>query len=177
MTAISAERSKRRITVPQGAQQVSSDPGTELTAVLGSCVGACLHDPVAGVGGMNHFLLPEPTPHASRNVVYGAQAMELLINAMLHRGARKDRMRAKLFGGANVMHGLSDVGAANAAFALHFLEEEAIPLVARSLGGTRARRVRFHPASGEAFMRAVADAPVETRPAPPPKPPSDITLF
>lgn len=166
------------ITVAQGAQAVSGDDGAVMTTVLGSCIAACLYDPVARVGGMNHFLLPAPGPHASRRIVYGTQAMELLINGMLNLGSRKGDIRAKLFGGARVMGGLSDIGATNIDFATRFLVDEDIPCVARSLGGTQARRVRFWPTSGRANQRMFAptqamepgaSAPIRSAP--------DITMF
>ena len=129
-----------------------------LTAVLGSCVAACLRDPVAGVGGMNHFLLPEARESGSEQVIYGAQSMELLINAMLKQGARKERLEAKIFGGARMIAGLSDIGRGNGEFARRFLRDEGIPCLAESLGGTMARRVRFWPLSGRARQMLLGDA-------------------
>ncbi len=83
------------------------------TTILGSCVAACLHDPLAGVGGMNHFLLPGDDNEDPGNLRYGVHAMELLINALLGLGAKRDRIEAKLFGGAHVVHNLADIGARN----------------------------------------------------------------
>ena len=166
------------ITVAQGSQAVSDDADAVMTTVLGSCVAACLFDPVRRVGGMNHFLLPAPGPHASRRIVYGTQAMELLINAMLKLGSRKGDIRAKLFGGARVMDGLSDIGAANIGFAVQFLLDEDIPCVARSLGGSQARRVRFWPTTGRASQRIVAPTQAfETATAAPVKAAPDVTMF
>ncbi|WP_299815767.1 chemotaxis protein CheD [uncultured Jannaschia sp.] len=157
------------LNVAQGTHAVSTDPEAVITTVLGSCVAACLFDAGAGLGGMNHFLLPESTAHSSRNVIYGAQAMELLINDMMKKGAHKERMRAKLFGGARMVDGLSDIGAANAAFALQFLEDEGIPCIAASLGGKNARRLRFWPTTGRATQKCFATtAPAVARPAPAP---------
>jgi len=155
----------QKIHVIQGEYHVASDPNVMLTTVLGSCVSTCLFDPVAGVGGMNHFLLAEQTGRGSEDAMrYGAYAMEMLINGMLKRGARRERFQAKLFGGARMMAGLSDVGADNAKFALKFIEDEGIVLTGHSLGGTAARRVEFWPASGRARQRLNA---VEEPPPPP----------
>ena len=166
------------IQVPQGTHAVSADAGAVMTTVLGSCVAACLYDPVAGVGGMNHFLLPEADAHASRRIVYGAQAMELLINDLIKLGGRKADMRAKLFGGARVVRGLSDIGRANAEFAVLFLREEEIPCVSQSLGGTSARRVRFHPVGGRAGQKRIEqDVPVVARVPSAAVADPDITLF
>jgi len=141
-----------RIHIVQGEQAVSEDPSVVLGTLLGSCVAACIRDPVAGVGGMNHFLLPGD---GTRQVLetsmrHGVHAMELLLNALLRHGARRDRLEAKLFGGANLMRGLTDVGALNASFAEEFLRREGIANIGGSLGGERGRRIQFWPVSGRA---------------------------
>jgi chemotaxis protein CheD len=130
-----------------------------LTTILGSCVAACMHDAEAGVGGMNHFLLPggreeKPGPDAKR---YGVQSMELLLNALYRKGARRERLQVKLFGGARVVEGLSDIGQQNAAFAEQFLHDEGITLSGGSLRGDQARRVQFWPVSGRARQMALVD--------------------
>ena len=152
----------KKVHVIQGEHAVSTKSDALMTTVLGSCVAACLHDPVAGVGGMNHFLLAETADGArvkDEEMRYGAYAMEVLINEMMKLGARRDRIEAKLFGGAKLFEGLNDVGAANASFARRFLEDEGIPIVASSLGGRRARRVEFWPVSGRARQREVDQNP------------------
>ncbi|KAK0331538.1 hypothetical protein LTR94_028535, partial [Friedmanniomyces endolithicus] len=126
-----AEGQERRLHVGQGEHRVTDDPHVVLSTILGSCVSMCLRDPVARVGGMNHFLLPEASSadvgaEASRR--YGAYAMELLINEVLKAGGRRDRLEAKLFGGGRMFDGLRDVGRANADFAERFLRDEGIQL-------------------------------------------------
>ncbi len=145
-----ANPNERRVNVVQGEQFVSDDPNLVLTTLLGSCVAACIRDPVAGVGGINHFLLPGDRTPASDSVRYGVHAMELLLNALLRHGARRERLEAKLFGGANLMRGLTDVGAMNAAFATDFLKREDIRHVGGSLGGEAGRRIQYWPVSGRA---------------------------
>jgi chemotaxis protein CheD len=173
---------ERLIHVIQGDYAVARDDSAVLTAILGSCVAACLRDPVAGVGGMNHFLLPEAKASSSEQVLYGAQSMELLINALLKAGARKERLEAKIFGGARMIAGLSDIGQSNGAFARRFLRDEGIPCLAESLGGDKARRIRFWPASGRAkqmLLGAGQDAALSPPPPPPRRPPAgnDVELF
>jgi chemotaxis protein CheD len=158
----------RRIHVGQGEHHVTGDPEVMLTTILGSCVAMCLRDPQAGVGGMNHFLLPDgPGTGTGASRRYGAYAMEILINEVLKIGARRDRLQAKLFGGGRMFESLADVGTANADFAERFLQDEAIPMVGGSLRGAGARRVQFWPVTGRALQRAVADL---RPPAPPPAP-------
>jgi chemotaxis protein CheD len=103
---------------------------------------------------------------------HGVHAMELLVNGLLARGARRDRLEAKLFGGARMVTGLTDVGRQNALFAERFLQRESIPVVNSSLGGDQARRIQFWPVSGRVrhlFVEKQANAVFEAerrRPAP-----------
>jgi len=140
----------------QGEHLVVDDADTVVSTILGSCVAACLRDPVAGVGGMNHFLLPGRND-GSEGIQYGAYAMEVLINALLKRGARRDRLEAKLFGGARMVKGLTDIGSQNARFARTFLEHEGIPYLGGSLGGSSARRLLYWPVSGVAHQHRLSE--------------------
>ena len=167
MMSAAALDTAQRIHVGQGEHYVTSDPDTLLTTILGSCVAMCLRDPEAGVGGMNHFLLPEGAgagTDAGRR--YGAYAMEVLINDVLKAGARRDRLEAKLFGGGRMFDSLKDVGLANADFAERFLRDEAIPVVGGSLRGLGGRRLHYWPVSGRALQRAVTDSHVPVAVAP-----------
>jgi len=149
--------SEHRINLVQGQYHVSSDPDLVLTTTLGSCIAACIRDPLAGAGGMNHFLLPDggddSGPEALR---YGVHAMELLINQLLRCGARRDRMEAKLFGGARLIDNLADVGAKNAEFAVTYLSREGIRYAGGSLRGHKARRIQFWPVSGRIRQLTIA---------------------
>lgn len=152
------EDRRRKVHIIQGEYHVTDDPDIVLMTLLGSCVAACIRDPIARVGGMNHFLLPghEQKSGASEAERYGVHLMELLVNGLLQRGARKNRLEAKLFGGARTMEGLSDIGARNAAFAERFLRNEDISFVGGSLGGDNGRRVQFWPVSGRARQSVMA---------------------
>jgi len=172
----------RKVHVIQGEFVVMDDPGVVLTTILGSCVAACLRDPHIGVGGMNHFLLPGAV--GDDGLRYGVQAMELLVNGLLRRGARRERMEAKLFGGARLFDGLTDVGDQNAAFAERFLRDEGIRHVGGSLRGDQARRIQFWPTSGRARQillaktsNAVFTAERKRRPIAPPEAAGGLELF
>ena len=134
--------------VIQGEQAVSNDPGVTLQTVLGSCVSACLYDPDSGLGGMNHFLLPDDG--STTDIRHASAAMERLVNALLKAGARRGHLQAKLFGGARIMPNLPDIGRRNGESALKFLQSEGIACTSQSLGGAQARRIRFWPATGRA---------------------------
>ncbi len=130
-----------------------------LVTVLGSCVSACIRDSRTGIGGMNHFMLPEngngvrePLSESAR---YGAYAMEVLVNELMKLGARRDRLEAKVFGGGAVMAGLTqaNVGERNAAFVLEYLRAEGITIAARDLLDVHPRKVYFFPRTGRALVK------------------------
>ncbi len=116
-----------------------------------------MSDPEVGVGGMNHFLLPSGGQSGQLSFRYGLLSMELLINGMLKLGARKEKIQAKLFGGATMNKNLPKIGKSNSAFAIEFLKNEGIKCVSKSLGGARARKIQFIPATGKARQRFVQD--------------------
>jgi chemotaxis protein CheD len=132
-----------------------------IVTVLGSCVAVCLRDKVAGVGGMNHFLLPNDgsnqTGLLTESARYGVYAMELLINHLLKLGANRSRLEAKVFGGGNVLRGMTinNVGERNAEFVLDYLHNEEIPIFAKDLLGEFPRKVYFFPDTGKVMVRKI----------------------
>ena len=127
--------------------------GALIVTVLGSCVSACLWDPVRRLGGMNHFMLPGATGAASATL--GVYAMEVLINRMLKLGAERSRLVAKVFGGASVLEGMDalNVGMQNGAFVLEFLAEERIPVAAQDLYDVCPRKVYFFTRTGKVLVK------------------------
>ena len=156
MTALSSGRSRSdAVHVGQGSHSVSADPELMMSTVLGSCIATCLHDKALQIGGMNHFVLP-PGPSGRLQESVGVHLMEVLVNDLMKQGCRRQDLVAKLFGGANVLVQGSTVGERNIAFAQSFLSTEGISCVAESVGGVRARLVRFWPASGRAQQMLLA---------------------
>ena len=165
-SVITMSDGEQKIHVVQGEYHVTDDDSVVLTTILGSCVTACIRDPIVKVGGMNHFLLPDGADGAmSRGLQYGVHAMELLVNGILQRGGRRERLEAKLFGGARLALNLPDIGRRNADFANDFLRREGIAYCGGSLGGSSARRIQFWPCSGRARQSTVGDSAVRTIPA------------
>ena len=149
--------------ITQGEFAVGDTDDEVISTILGSCVAACLWDPVAGVGGMNHMLLPDGDNGRGN----GVNAMELLINAIIHKGGAKSRLQAKLFGGSQMNANGSGIGKRNSEFTLSFLEAENIECESQSLGGEQARRVQFWPATGRARQKLVGRIdPVVIEPTP-----------
>jgi len=142
--------------------------GGAVTTVLGSCVSTCLWDPVERIGGMNHFMLPGDTAHPdspwAASARFGVYAMEVLINDMIHLGADRRRMVAKVFGGARLLAGFErlDVGAKNSEFVLEFLRVEGIRILAKDLLDVCPRKVHFFVDSGKVQVKRLALSPSET---------------
>jgi chemotaxis protein CheD len=168
-----------RINIVQGEYHVSTADDVSITTLLGSCVAACINDPIARVGGMNHFLLPGEDTASPLVARHGVHLMELLINGLLKKGAMRPRLEAKLFGGARTMRGLGDFGLANARFAQEFLRREGIPIVGGSLGGETGRRIQFWPATGRARQKMVraSDEPLHSLPGLPANTGGELELF
>ncbi|MYN03107.1 chemoreceptor glutamine deamidase CheD [Pseudoduganella sp. DS3] len=130
-----------------------------IVTVLGSCVSACIRDRVTGVGGMNHFMLPDGGSDAgspvSASARYGTYAMEVLINDLLKAGARRENLEAKVFGGGAVLKGFTaiNVGERNAAFVQTFLKNEKIRIVAEDLNDIYPRKVYFFPRTGKVLVK------------------------
>ena len=141
-------------------QYLVVDDGTALVTVLGSCIAACVRDPLLQLGGMNHFMLPEGNVGDGAPARYGSYAMELLINELLKRGASRRRLEAKVFGGANVLKGFTSnpVGTRNAEFVLAYLDAEQIPVVAEDLRGIHPRKVWFFPETGKVMVNRLPHA-------------------
>ena len=143
------------VKIISGDWYVTNDRNEMLTTILGSCISACIRDPVAGIGGMNHFLLPGdaggvPTADAAR---YGTYAMESLINTIIKMGGRKDRLEIKVFGGGNVISSSAKIGSKNAQFIRDFLMKEGYHIASSDLEGDQPRRVHYYPATGKVMLK------------------------
>lgn len=130
--------------------------GKEIIAtVLGSCVSTCIRDRETGLGGMNHFMLPED-PNKDRRgdaLRYGCFALERLLNELFKRGARREALEIKVFGGGQVIAAMSDIGRSNVEFVRQYLGDENLPVAVEDVGGHWARRVRYFPASGKVLVK------------------------
>lgn len=143
----------KRLVIMQGEQAVSRNPEVVLSTLLGSCVAVCLWDAEARLGGLNHILLAAHRGGNMQKSRDGRDAMEQLIGSMIDKNAVRANLVAKVFGGARMVDGLSQIGPANAEFVVQFLHSEGIPIVARSTGGTVARHLMFWPTTGVARLR------------------------
>jgi chemotaxis protein CheD len=132
-----------------------------ITTVLGSCVSACIRDRIVGVGGMNHFMLPisdgagwvgvdDPVSAVMR---YGNHAMEAMINDILSHGGRRKNLEVKVFGGAQILESITDIGGQNVEFVHHYLRKEGLLLLNEDVGDIYPRKVLYYPATGRVKMK------------------------
>jgi chemotaxis protein CheD len=132
-----------------------------ITTILGSCISACIRDPKLGVGGMNHFMLPEDNSGGKSSWLeggglatrYGSFAMESLVNELMKLGAVRGRLEVKLFGGGRILSTMSDVGAQNIEFARGFLKLEGFQIAAQDVGDSCPRHVDYYPATGRVMLK------------------------
>jgi chemotaxis protein CheD len=150
---------KNTVSLSIGEYHASKEPAVVCTT-LGSCVAACLFDPVSQIGGMNHILMPGKARlgECDAGARFGVNAMELLINALMKAGADRRRIVAKVFGGASVILGVSRkyaVGHKIAAFIVEFMTTEKIRILSRDLGGNYTRKIVFYTDTGDVFMQRI----------------------
>src|SRR4051812_14490203 len=138
-----------------GQMFVSDDP-TTVTTILGSCVAICLWSPVKGVGGMNHYLLPEGSPTEANRLRYGSNANPALLQELLSLGCVASELRAKVFGGATIMASAApaqSLGKRNMELAVEFLRNNRIPVVEKYLSEKRGCKLIFQTNDGKTELR------------------------
>ncbi len=150
-----------------GEYYVTTQPNEIVATTLGSCVSACIRDKVFGIGGMNHFMLPLKSEHASDDWMnsatrYGSYAMEHLINDILKNGGNRNNLEVKLTGGGKIMQNMSDVGARNIEFALEYLQTENLDVIVQDLGDIYPRKVIYYPATGRLRVKKLRSMHNET---------------
>ncbi len=136
---------------------VTSKSDEVLVTVLGSCVSACIRDYRTGVGGMNHFMLPQSGVSGwagdLQSTRFGNFAMEKLINELMKAGCSRGSLEIKVFGGGNVTESCNTIGTENSEFILRYLEAEGLRCAAQDLGGQLPRRIHYYPATGRVIRR------------------------
>lgn len=152
------KRKRVAVKVVAGDYYVSSQDEVICT-VLGSCVSTCIRDTTIGVGGINHFLLPDADCDIlSSSNRYGVFAMEQLINAIIKYGGQRENFEIKVVGGGNMMAGANDIGQRNIAFVQQFLQTEGLAVSALDVGGLQARRIQYIAKTGQLMVQKLKDS-------------------
>ena len=139
---------------------VTDEKDIMLSTLLGSCVSVCLKDKVSGIVGMNHFMLPASVKKEefiiSDDARYGMYAMEKMINDMMKLGARRSSLKAKVFGGGEVLGTkINSVSKSNIHFAMNYLKMEEIPVLSYDVGGKVGRKLYFVPETFDVFIKKI----------------------
>lgn len=159
-TYINKLKLRKQIVTIHPGDIITSKKHSIISTLLGSCVAVCLRDQKTGISGMNHFLLPgnnKDVDFASGAVGrYGISSMENLINKMLHCGAIKSRLVAKIFGGGSVIPNFKvNIGQKNIDFVRWFMNNEKIPIVGEDVGGKIARKIYFFTKDGTVLVENI----------------------
>ena len=137
-----------------------------IVTVLGSCISACIRDPIKGIGGMNHFMLPADNSGGgtklSESARYGNFAMEMLINEILKNGGKKANLEVKIFGGGKILRNMTDVGERNIEFAISYIKTEGLNLISSDVGSPHPRKVYYFPESGRVRIKKLRKLHNET---------------
>lgn len=157
-------RAKTRLTLSQddlptfkvmpGEMHIGTQPEM-ITTTLGSCIAVICWDPALQIGGLNHFMLPCSSSHQQDGPRYGAYAMEMLINGLIHLGSSKRRLQLKCFGAAQISGFGPSVSSSNINFIRRYIANERLQLVGEDLGGQQPRQVKFNPYSGKAWVKSL----------------------
>lgn len=150
------------VSVTAGFYKWTKSPDVAFSTTLGSCLSVCACDLHTGIGGMNHFLLPEAPDYEdqkfSNSFRYGSAAIETLLNALYSKGAAKNGMTVKIFGGGKVLNGVTrDIGQKNIDFTKRFFQREHLRIQSEDVGGFYGRRVIFFPVNGRALSRPIGE--------------------
>lgn len=133
----------------------SGDPAVTYSTLLGSCIAICMWDPIAGKGGLIHFLLARAPTGETHDTRYGEVAMPLLVRNLCAVGCSRERLQVTVAGGADVLSNMQQIGTENTAYALEWLRNEGFQIVQKDFGGTTARRVRFNPSTGQCLIQQI----------------------
>ena len=134
-----------------------------LQTLLGSCISVCMYSDYDGLIGMNHFMLPgkiNPEQfHKSDYGRYGMYAMDKLIGEFIQRGIKKENLKTKVFGGANILNfgrESETISSYNIKFIINYLDRENIPIISSHLGGNKSRKILFFSSTKKVFLKEMS---------------------
>lgn len=154
------EKFKQNVKIISVGEYYATHKQEGIATVLGSCIAACIYEDGGGKGGMNHFLVPgdfrDEEIFLSPEARYGMFAMELLMGELIKLDVDRARLKAKIFGGSDIMLSQSsEIGKNNIRFIRAFLKMEGIPIVSSDVGGRAARKLYFFPKTGKVMVKRI----------------------
>jgi chemotaxis protein CheD len=140
--------------------KVSNDPNDMLvTYSLGSCIGLAVYDPVAEVGGLLHYMLPDSSIDESKArknpYMFGDTGIPLLFKESYKFGAKKNRMKIMVVGGAQILDqaGLFNIGKRNYTLLRKMFWKNNVIADFEDVGGSSNRTLKMEIASGETMLK------------------------
>ncbi len=153
------ENFRKNVKIIDAGEFYATNKDEGIAAVLGSCISVCIYDEDTGVGGMNHFLIPgdfiDEEIFLSPTARFGMYAMELLLGELIKLDIDRGKLKAKIFGGANLGDSSLKIGENNIKFIKTFLKMEGIPTQSTDLGGKVARKIFFFPKTGRVLVKKI----------------------
>jgi len=143
---------------------VAQPPHLIRTSGLGSCVGVVIFDQMKEVAGLAHVMLPDSSLARSETIniaKYADTAVEALVELIIKAGGRKNWLKAKLAGGAQMFSfqsantDMMRIGPRNVEAVKRELERLRIPVVAEDVGGSSGRTIEFNPKTCILSIRTV----------------------
>ncbi|MCX7653334.1 MAG: chemoreceptor glutamine deamidase/glutamate methylesterase CheD [Fervidobacterium sp.] len=147
---------KKKVIIGIGEWAVERNPAILVTLGLGSCVGVCVRDPVAKVGAMVHVMLPDSGGKPSNTPgKFADTGVDIIVDELLKLGAQRNRLEAKIAGGASMFQSAMDIGVRNTEAVKRALQRNGVKLVAEDTGGNKARSIEYDLESGKLLIRRV----------------------
>ncbi len=133
-----------------------------IRTTLGSCIGIAIYDRVARIGGLAHVMLPDSKSGQGDPGKFADTGVDLLVNELIGQGANRQRMAAKIGGGAAMFGRNNDngLGARNAEAVRERLKRHAIRLAGEDVGGEKGRRMSLDPGTGDVIVQCIGCEPV-----------------
>lgn len=158
------------LTIGIGECKVSSDPADVLvTHALGSCIAVMIHDPIAKVAGLLHYLLPESSLDEEKAVkrpfLFADTGIPLLLEMAAQAGAVKNRLSVTAVGGAQMLdpHGTFSIGERNQLALRKGFWKAGVMIHTEEIGGNNSRTVRIDVATGRVRIRTAGFVGVATK--------------
>lgn len=150
-----------RFTVGVADLVVTNKPdATIITYALGSCIGVTIHDPVARIGGLLHFMLPTSDLHKERAeahpAMFGDMGIPLLFRRCCDLGGKKERFVVCAAGGAEVLSddGHFKIGSRNRTLLRKILWKNGILLSGDDTGGSNSRTLSMRLSDGRVVVKS-----------------------
>jgi len=149
-----------RIVIGMADCRVGANPESVLvTYALGSCIGLTMYDPVAGVGGLLHFMLPDSAIDPARGRqnphMFADTGIASLLEKLAAQGASQRRLITCAAGAAQILDdkGVFEIGKRNYIATRRLLWKHGMLLQREAIGGPNFRTITLEIATGRLLLQ------------------------